>query len=121
LPHFWVLAIRHQLANTSRFIEVISAIAYAFGDVLLIWGAFYILVVPSSKLRRSVRITLVLGAVLLFVIDLVYGWQVHQGNYETTNIVGFGWTLGLATFRLAGVLAWIAKGSPSPRPESPVG
>lgn len=117
----WVLAIRHQLTNTSRFIEVISAIAYAFGDMLLIWGAFYILVGPSSKLRRSVRITLALGAIILFVTDMIYGWQVRQSNYATTNLVGFGWTLGLATFALAGVLAWIPKGSQVPSPASSIG
>lgn len=112
----WVLAIRHQLANAPRFVEVISAIAYAFGDMLLIWGAFYILVGLSPVLRRGVRIALALGAILLFVTDLVYGWQVRQGHYDTTNLIGFGWTFGLATFALAGALAWIPKGSVASRP-----
>jgi PAS domain S-box-containing protein len=117
----WVLAIRHQLTNTSRFIEVISAIAYAFGDMLLIWGAFYILVGLSSTLRLSVRMTLALGAMLLFATDLIYSWQVRQGNYDTTNLVGFGWTLGLATFAVAGTLAWVPWGAHSSRPAASAG
>ena len=112
----WVLSIRHQLTETSRFIVVLSSIAYAFGDMLLIWGAFYILVGLSSAVGKSVQITLALGTVLLFATDLAYGWQVRQAQYATTNLIGFGWTFGLASFAVAGTLAWIPQNT---RPSSP--
>jgi two-component system, cell cycle sensor histidine kinase and response regulator CckA len=115
----WVLAIRHQLNQTSNIFPVISAIAYAFGDMLLIWGAFYILVGLSTAIGKRVQIMLALGAVILFSTDMIYVWQVRQGNYATTNLIGFGWTFGLVSFAVAGALAWIPHDTASRKSTSP--
>ncbi len=115
----WVLAIRHQLSQTSNLTPVISAIAYAFGDMLLIWGAFYILVGLSNAIGKSVQIMLALGAVILFSTDMIYVWQVRQGSYATTNLIGFGWTFGLVSFAVAGTLAWIPQHTASGKSTSP--
>ncbi len=103
----WTLMLRERVeAGTWGEGTWLTALAYPFADLVLIWAALFALLDPAGGPARGVGWLLTGGAAIDLLTNLCYAIQVDAGGYHTGAILDSGWTLAIAMMGAAGVLGW---------------
>ncbi len=110
LAVLWVLIAEPQIVSflkseTAQALELVIALAYPTGDLLLLWAA--IALIANGRIlgmETSSRLLVAASALLAFT-DTMYGYQLLNDTYHSGNWLGILWSCALGLIGVAGASA----------------
>ena len=87
----------------ATFLGGVVALAYPFGDLLLICAILERLYKHRTRQQTPLYLLLTLNYTLMITLDSIYGYQSIMGSYESGGLPDIGWLLAGLIFALIGI------------------